>query len=331
MNRNLAALAFLGIALLPLNGARASDAATVPAMKAEATNMDEVVRLGDLLDNAGEAADVPVFHAPELGASGTIQTHRIIAAARANGVPHFDTRGLNEVTIFRAARNVSLADLEQAIAQAAMRHLGVGDAADLSIRFDRDVRAFQVEPGATDAPRVAQFAYDPRTQRFEGTVEVTGSLSLRKRPLRVTGTLTETAEVVVMARALTRADAIRESDIIVERRPRTEVPGDVVTQVSAVVGQAARRPLRAGQTIRPADLMKPDLVGRNDMVTILFEMPGITLTARGKAVDAGAEGDTVAVTNLHSKRVLHATVRAPGVVVVSRGMSVTADATGAIK
>jgi flagella basal body P-ring formation protein FlgA len=332
MNLNLTALAFLGLAMLPVNGARASDAAaTVPAMKTEATIMDEVVRLGDLLDNAGAAASVPVFHAPELGTSGTIQTHRIIAAARANGIAHFDARGRNEVTIFRAARNVSLTDLEQAVAQAAMRHLGIRDAADLSVRLDRDVRALQVEPNAAEAPRVVQFSYDPRSQRFEGTVEMTGSLSLRKRPVRLTGTLTETAEVVIIARALSRAESVRESDILVERRPRAEIAGDVLTKSSLVVGQAARRALRAGQTVRPADLMKPDLVGRNDVVTILFEMPGITLTARGKVVDAGAEGDTVAVINHQSKRVLHATVRAPGVVVVSRGISITADATGAIK
>jgi flagella basal body P-ring formation protein FlgA len=331
MNK-LVLFAILGSTLLPATAIRAADSTPVlPTMKSDTTVKESVVRLGDILENTGKAADIAVFHAPELGASGTIQTHRIIAAARANGVPHFDARGLKEITIFRAARNISLADLEQAVAQAAMQHLGVRGVEDLSVRFDRDVRAFQVEPEAKDAPRIAQFAYDTRTQRFDGTVEVTGSLSLRKHPIRVTGTLTETAEVIVIARALTRSDTIRESDILIERRPRTEVPGDVATKSSAVVGLAARRALRAGQTVRPGDLMKPDLVARNDAVTILFEMPGITLTARGKAVDAGAEGDAVAVINHQSKRVLHGTVRSPGVVVVSRGLSVTADATGAIK
>jgi flagella basal body P-ring formation protein FlgA len=50
----------------------------------------------------------------------------------------------------------------------------------------------------------------------------------------------------------------------------------------------------------------------------VFEVPGITLTARGKALSAGAEGDTIDVLNPHSKRVLQATVRGPGTVVVGR-------------
>jgi flagella basal body P-ring formation protein FlgA len=74
--------------------------------------------------------------------------------------------------------------------------------------------------------------------------------------------------------------------------------------------------------------MKPDLVGRNEIVTIVFEVPGITLTARGKSADAGAEGDTVSVLNLQSKRVLQATVRGPGLVVVGRAGTTIADATG---
>jgi flagella basal body P-ring formation protein FlgA len=83
--------------------------------------------------------------------------------------------------------------------------------------------------------------------------------------------------------------------------------------------------------LRPADLMKPDLVGRNDMVTIIFEGRGITLTARGKAIDAGAEGETVSVLNPQSKRILHATVQGPGVVVVNRGAALAADATGSVR
>jgi flagella basal body P-ring formation protein FlgA len=299
----------------------------VPAMRAEATIASDTVRLGDLIDNAGAAATTPVFHAPELGASGTIQAYRVLEVARQNGIPHLDTRGLQEVTIFRAARMIPIADLEAAVADAAVRHLGLAKPSDVTIRFDRDVRALQIEPGAHETPRVARFAYDAHSNRFEGVVEVPGSLSLRRSPVRVSGALVETAEIVVVARALSRGETVRDSDILVERRPRAEVASDVVTKVSAVIGQAARRALRPGQTLRPADLMKPDLVGRNEAVTIVFEMRGITLTARGKAMDAGAEGDTVSVLNPQSKRVLQATVRGPGLVVVGHGGAAIADAT----
>lgn len=323
--------AFFALLVFNARNAGASTvAAPVPALKAETTVQTETVRLGDLLENAGAAAAVPVFHAPDLGTTGTIQTFRIIEAARQNGIPSFETRGLNEVTISRAARTITLADLERAVAETAQRHLGLGRAEDISVRFDRDVRALQVEPDARGTARIAQFFYDSVTHRFEGTVEVPGSLTLRKHPLRISGTVTETAEVVVLARNVARGEMLRDTDILVERLPRGEIAADSHAKPRQVIGQAARRALRAGASLRPADLMKPDLVARNDSVTIVFEVPGITVTARGKALTAGAEGDTVDVLNPHSKRVLQATVRGPGTVAVGRN-AVTADASGAVR
>jgi flagella basal body P-ring formation protein FlgA len=328
MNRRLLP-AILGLLALQTAAAFAAGA-MVPALRTEATVSGDIVRIGDLIDNAGPASTIPVFHAPDLGVRGTIQVHRVVEAARQNGIERLDTRGLQEVMIFRPARMIPVSDLETAVAEAAVRHLGLRDIADVSVRFDRDVRALQVEPGATDAPRIAQFAYDPHVRRFEGVVEVQGSLTLRRMPVRVTGTLTETAEIVVIARQLSRGETVRSSDILVERRPRTEIAADVVTSPAAAIGKAARRSLRAGQTLRPADLMKPDLVARDETVTILFEVPGITLTARGKALGPGAEGETVSVLNPQSKRILQATVQAPGVVVVSRATAL-ADAAGAAR
>jgi flagellar basal body P-ring formation protein FlgA len=124
-NRLLIVVLIAFFALLAINARAAEVPARVPALKAEATVASEVVRLGDLLEDAGEASTIPVFHAPELGASGTIQVHRVIEAARHNGLPYFDTRGLNEIMIVRAARTLTIADLEQAVADAAVRHLGL--------------------------------------------------------------------------------------------------------------------------------------------------------------------------------------------------------------
>jgi flagella basal body P-ring formation protein FlgA len=327
----LIAASAAAFALLAVHARAAGVTVPVPALKAEVTVTGETIRLGDLLENAGEAAAIPVFHAPGLGASGTIQVHRVIEAARQNGVPVFDTRGLNEVMILRAARTIALSDLEQAVADAATRHLGLGDAADISVRFDRDVRALQVEPDARGTPRIVRFAYDNHSGRFDGIVELQGSFALRKVPVRLTGTLVETAEIVVIARNIARGESLRESDVLVERRPRADVPPDAQSRLASVIGQAARRALRAGQPLRPADLMKPDLVGRNDTVTIVFEVPGITLTARGKALASGAEGESIEVLNPHSKRVLHATVSGTGTVTVGRGRTVTADAAGKVQ
>ena len=121
----------------------------------------------------------------------------------------------------------------------------------------------------------------------------------------------------------TRGETIRESDILIERLPRADVQTDAISKTELVLNQAARRALRSGQTLRAADLMKPQIVSRDDAVTIVFKTKAITLTLRGKAMGNGAEGDTISVLNPQSKRTVQGTITAPGVVTVHEANLVT--------
>src|SRR6185503_5242530 len=106
------------------------------------------------------------------------------------------------------------------------------------------------------------------------------------------------------------------SDVLLERRPKAETGTDAAARDRAV-GMQARRQLRAGQAIRTADLAKPDLVQRDQNVTLIYEAPGIYLTIRGKALENGTEGDVVNVMNLQSKRTLSGTVTGRGQVSIT--------------
>ena len=75
--------------------------------------------------------------------------------------------------------------------------------------------------------------------------------------------------------------------------------------------------MRAGQIVRNADITRPQLVRRGEPVILVYEVPGIVLTARGKAEESGALGDTVNITYLQSKRIIQGTVTASGQVKVT--------------
>ena len=126
---------------------------------------------------------------------------------------------------------------------------------------------------------------------------------------------------MTLARAIERGEVLKAADVVVERRPRAEVGRDMITNADQAVGLAARGPMQPGQPLRAADLMKPELVQRNETVTLVYEVPGITLTVRGKATEGGAEGDVISVLNEQSKRTVQGVVAGPGRVVVSTGIA----------
>ena len=111
----------------------------------------------------------------------------------------------------------------------------------------------------------------------------------------------------MLTRDVQRAEILKSSDVITERRPKAEVGGDAAAR-NLAVGMQMRKPLRAGQPLRTADIAKPDLVQRDDNVTLIFQSAGLYLTIRGKALDSGTEGDTVSVLNLQSKRTISGVV-----------------------
>ncbi len=82
--------------------------------------------------------------------------------------------------------------------------------------------------------------------------------------------------------------------------------------------------------------MKPELVRRNEMVMLIYQVPGIMLTVRGRATEGGAEGDVIGVLNEQTKRILHGVVIGSGRVMIGNGATQMAaagkatPATGAI-
>ncbi len=140
-----------------------------------------------------------------------------------------------------------------------------------------------------------------------------------------TGAVVDTVEAAVLTRSIDRNELIKASDIIVERRPRVEVGRDGATR-DQTVGMQARRQLRASQALRISDVARPDLVQRDQAVTIIFQTSGIYLTIRGKALESGTEGDVVNVVNLQSKRTFPATVIGRGQVSIANPHPVVAAA-----
>src|SRR5207237_3233702 len=132
-----------------------------------------------------------------------------------------------------------------------------GEAANLSLTFDRDVQTLQLDAANNGALQPAGVRYDARTGRFDVSFEIANDSNAAPVRLRFTGTAVETVEAAVLARSVERNEVIKSSDVMIERRPKAEVGNDAAARDSAV-GMQARRQLRAGQALRVTDLARPD-------------------------------------------------------------------------
>ncbi len=286
-----------------------------PALRANVTVIGDIVRIGDLVEHAGVVADVPIFRAPDLGTRGSVPTERVVEAIRPHQLIDIDTRGISEVVVTRASRAINAKEISDCIAKALESQYSLGAARDITVEFDRDAHTLNVEPNISGELQVVSLSYNRRTSRFDATIDLPSSAAVHWQATRYTGTAIETVEAMTVDHPIEHGEIIKASDLSIVRRPKAE--GAVITDPQAAAGLAARHQLRPGQPLHDADLMKPAVVQRNDIVTIFYQVPGISLTLRGQAQDPGALGETINVMNAQSKRMVQGVVTGPGRVTVA--------------
>jgi flagellar basal body P-ring formation protein FlgA len=314
------------LCMVMVTPAAAQMTGSTPTLKREVTMTAEIVRIGDLVDRAGALSAMPIFRAPDFGETGAVTADRVVEAVRPYGLT-LDTQNITEVVVARAGHVIPVKDVKAALARALTGRLSVAAPEDLSFTFDTELRPLHLRPSVSTELEPRQITFDRRSGRFDITLSVAGTSS-RDLMFRFTGRVTETHDAVIVVAPVARGELIRQADVLLERRPKAELVDGALEDVSDVVGLAARRPLNAGQMLRKADLMKPEIVRQNEPVTLVYEMPGILLTVRGKAVNSGSEGDVVNVINLQSNRTIQGTVIEPGRVKVATSegrLNVTVD------
>src|SRR4051812_28897694 len=125
-----ASLGALGLALLPAT----SLAQGAQVIRSDVVVTHDTILLGDIVANAGPAASAPVFRAPALGRSGTIQMLRVLEAAIGAGMTGLDPGAASQIVVTRAARRIEKLEIATAVSIALAR-FGM-DQAEVNIALD---------------------------------------------------------------------------------------------------------------------------------------------------------------------------------------------------
>src|SRR5437868_8156293 len=163
-----------------------------PTLRPQVLVSGDVVRIGDLVDNAGAFGEVAVFRSPDLGTTGSVPARQVVEALRAHKVIGVDTRDIRDVVVTRAARTLTPKDVEGNIASALSGKGGLGDAAALAVTLDRDTGPLQLDAAYRGDLTPIAARYDNRNNRFDVTFEIRNEVTSVPKRLRFTGLAYET-------------------------------------------------------------------------------------------------------------------------------------------
>ena len=120
------------------------------------------------------------------------------------------------------------------------------------------------------------------------------------------------ADIVVPSRTIRATQIITELDV-------TLTTGDLesgFTRLGDVIGQEARVALYAGRPVLVGDIGPPAVIGRNQIVLLIYAASGINIITEGRALERGSVGDRIRVMNLGSRATLFGQILDDGTIEV---------------
>ena len=285
-------------------------AAAQPALRTNVVVTGPSIRLGDLFSDAGPRAAVEIAPAPELGGKTILDAVWLAARAHEQNLDWQPKSRYDVATVERASQTVST----EAVIAALKQELGgrlPGGQSELTLD-NAELRLF-VPAGTAPTIMIDALTFDPRSLRLTAYVAASAGDVTTDR-VRVTGRIRRMLDMPVLARPVAPGETITADDVETIALPADRLNQNFVVLANELVGKTPRRNIRPGEPVRPSDIQTPIVIRKGELVTIVLQSPALFLTVQGKALDDGAEGQAIRVSNTRSGKTLDGTVSGPGTV-----------------
>ncbi|KPP81731.1 MAG: flagella basal body P-ring formation protein FlgA [Oceanicaulis sp. HLUCCA04] len=291
--------------LLALTGTALAHAQQNVLLREQIVVEGATVTLGDLFEGVtGDTAGVLLVRAPQPGARAFLDPAWVRRQAASNGLEWANATGIQRVTIERASQTLSAGDLSDMIADHLYRETGRSHEVTLSNRM----LSLHAPLDASGSPEIVRLELDGRTGPFRADIRTHAGGDT----VTVTGRADAVMDVPVLERPVARGEVIEAGDIEWARMRSDRVRSDAILSEEGLIGQEARRSLRAGEALRGYDLREPAAITRGETVALVFQSGPLTLTARARALEDAAIGQTARFVNLQSNRTVEGVVDGPG-------------------
>lgn len=281
---------------------------SAPVLNASISVRGAMIRLGDIFANLDpDKAGVAIAYAPAPGERSTLDARWLMRVSKAYKLGWRPQSHMDKALVTRASHSISRDEIEDHIL-AALAETGEVESVDqLQVYISNRRLAIHVPVEKAAVLEVEDIAYEPRTKRFSAIVVAPAGDPAAKR-LRIAGKVHRVTSVPVLSRRVLPGEVIGERDIEWIKVRSDRLQRDVIFDDDNLLGHTPKRGLSAGRPLRLSQVQRPQLVLKGSLVTIVFQVPNMTLTAQGKVKDNGADGDTVRVVNTRSNTLVEGTV-----------------------
>lgn len=277
--------------------------ASAVSLKQTSIINDTTIKLGDIFAGLETNADKVLGPAPQPGSDMVLNAHTLMRIAVALDLPWRPSSSAEQITLKRAATVIDHTMIDETL-KTALAEKGIpgkfnllyGNAQQIILPIDQK-----------QTVEIASLKLSPDLNHFEATLAAPSA----KTPLQtidITGKIEQLIEVPVLNAAMQNGDIIDENDLEFINMRSDQLNHDTVVNADDLLGMTPRRLLTPGKVIKAGEVQPPQIVGRGELVTMVFTSGSLTLTAQGKALENGAKGDVIRVVNASSNRTIQAKV-----------------------
>jgi flagellar basal body P-ring formation protein FlgA len=273
----------------------------------------DVVRLSDLFQESLSDGDLAVAQAPKPGQTLTLDARFLQQISRAYRLNWKPASKYQKIVIGRMSQRVTAPMVRDAIASAVQERMG--SSSDLDVALDGGDLELDLPTDVESSVAVSAINFDPNSNRFAAVLvaPADGPPIIQRN---VFGTVYEMAQIPVPKRLISAGETILAEDLEWQAVQLTRLSGNSLTDAEQLIGRVAKRPLRAGQTLRQTDVAVSPVIRKNDLIHLVVKTGQMTLSVQGKALQDAALGQTIRVINVNSNRQLSGTVIDAGTVAV---------------
>ncbi|TAL30281.1 MAG: flagellar basal body P-ring formation protein FlgA [Alphaproteobacteria bacterium] len=300
-----------------INSAWASEGYLTP--KADVTITGDNVTVGDVFAGVTHDAGYVLAPAPGYGQSLTLNARDLQRVSDAFNLGWAPVSGFEQSVIHRSSHEIDRYGVEAAV-QKSLAAAVTGQKFDIELS-DRNISVHLPEslPATAEAQSLR---YDLAKGEFRAVLAAPAGAAHPAVKQEIFGRIYPVTSVPVLKNPMRQGDVISADDIDYIDIRSNNVAASTIVDANRLIGMSPRRGVAGLKPVAMSEIALPVLVKKGDMVVMELKSGGIHLTTQGKAIDSGAEGETVHIENPSSHHVVQA------VVTGAKAVSVIAPADG---